>query len=213
MRLLIRQNGLAFVGTLILALAIAGQFVTDSKASAIDIDNPLRVQSRTEVDICVGTVGPTKESAKLATNAIKDALDHLAQTDPVYQAIYGSYNRAVATGCPSSPMLYDNHQKHPDKNPDFPWQKAVTKRPSRFLLYVWVVPEDSRKKAFEDLQHRTVAQEMTCQSDHVCSPVSWAVYVTPEDLGEKSSLSTWLAQGLGTASTVPDQPSNRHPKP
>lgn len=75
-------------------------------------------------------------------------------------------------------------------------------RPSRFRLFVFVLPQAQITALFGDSPYRTAPQEFLCR-EHTCDEVTTGIYVSPWELRDAAFLKLALQRGIGLENPVP----------
>jgi hypothetical protein len=148
------------------------------------------------VAICVQAVNTGAAAAASieagAKSRLEDVLPSVAQNPRWEAAGLAGGPTVIDVGCPSLPpqpaVAFD------------PPIRAVfghtVSEPSKYGLFVFVLPRDQLLDFIGDSTSREAPQEVTCEDD-VCSEVTTAVYISVEELQDTSFLTATVEHGLG----------------
>lgn len=153
---------------------------------------------------CVDTFGLAESSGALvslrneARNAIDEGIEE-AKDHPFWNqtGLETALPATYVEGCPQPPLPSVTTDEWKDGEPvDGGLQRYATETRSPFFYHVFVMPLDEIDALLGGTRTRGTGQEIECQG-HVCGPVSFGIYVTPEEINNASFMAETMEYALG----------------
>lgn len=177
----------ALVSGLGMALGYPGGRATNTTA--------LLATNRDGLKVCVESLVPGVDRQTIR-GRIQGGLTSVANHPDFQAAGLGRRAVVVDAGCPAPPTIADP-QYGSSRRLGRP--TSVTE-PSPYRLFVFVATVEQIAQAFGDRPQHITAQEVLCEKD-LCPVVTTALYVTPEELGDRDVLALGLTEGVGLLPT------------
>ena len=182
------------VSTVLLVRFATAQITGDDDA----IGGALRVDSRAELSLCVGSEGAVPSDAQV--NRVRDALGGAlaAATDSPYEYP----NPTVGEGCPPPVVLFGEKLDYGHRYSLVPARLLESMSDaSRHRVHVYVLPSTVYESTFGGDPYATTAEERICEGD-VCLWVTQGLYITPAT--NEDTIRRALRAMLGLFTFLPD---------
>jgi len=134
-----------------------------------------------QLAVCVEGIHVDPAVVQIAKTAIESTIEEIALADPLWTERHSLPERVVHVGCPYPPAISDRYGCG-----------RVVRSPSYYQTFVFVLSVDQFRDslALDDslpLKYTvlTTAEECTCSGDN-CGQVTYGLYLTPEDLGDRN---------------------------
>ncbi|MGH2587993.1 MAG: hypothetical protein ACRDJE_23995 [Dehalococcoidia bacterium] len=161
--------------------------------------------NRDALRICVVGVGAAASAAAEARDRIQQQLPSVAQRPEWAAARLTGTRTIVDTNCPADPLLLRPGVEYVDGRPGANGgeQLATVQQPSVYRLYVFLVPSPQLTSIIQGkFDVRSAPQEFLCR-ERTCAEVTTGVYLTPDEMRNNATLTTWLARGIGLERATP----------
>lgn len=195
-----RLTVVLLLGTALAAVVLlAGTRLVRAQAPVRVTDTTaLLTTNRTGLKVCVAPAVPDAARPALqpqlqgAQDQVRAALAQVARHPDFQPAGLGREPLVVDAGCPAPPTIAD---------PRFTsggvlGAPARVATPSPYRAFVFVALPEQLAPAFLGRAPRTTAQELLCEGKR-CTAVTAAVYLTPDELGDRAVLERSLTRAVG----------------
>lgn len=175
--------GLATVATARMQVAPAGQQRGVSGGLLLS-------RTRDRLALCTQPVSGARATAAQARTAVAGAL---ATTPEVARLAPGA---VVEAGCPTTPYLLRPGARAPVGRPSGDPTMTRVDQPSKYRVFVFVLPQPEIDRLFGRTSLRRVAEEYLCEGDS-CAEVTTGVYLSDAELQNGQLIRTRLEEALG----------------
>ncbi len=188
--------------TTLLGVTFQGSGSAQQRGGSRFVEGGLQTANRDRLAICIQAVGSGPDLAEagggpalevLGKARLEAALAEVRKHPRWELKDFGALPPLVEIGCPSGPP--------PVTEPAYlkPIESLlghVVTEASYYLTFVFILPQQELDKLLGGSTQRVANQEGICGGD-VCFPVSVALYVAPQELGDMPFLIDGLEQAIG----------------
>uniref|UniRef100_A0A831X2F6 Uncharacterized protein n=1 Tax=Thermorudis peleae TaxID=1382356 RepID=A0A831X2F6_9BACT len=198
---------------LILAIGVLARELVPRMLRAQSVhftDGLLLTTNRDRLALCVEPVAAPTVDLEVARQRMDAALATLTQHPHWRPAGLAQNAPVVEIGCPGKPYLLEPGVSVKGGKPTGDPVAQRVDVPSRFRVFVYILPEPELARIFGDTSIRRAPQEMFCEGDS-CAEVTTGLYLSPREVHDAPFLSDQLAKVIGLELAKPLDPGSPRP--